>query len=164
MKQTNKTPDYLKIAETLKSDMVAHSADAALKFFVESFENQGFTDENFEAWKPSKGTILIKSGDLRDSIKVIEATEEKIVFQSDEEYSQIHNEGGTIPITKESRAFFWYMYKKSKKSKWKAMALTKKKVINIPKRQFIGESKTLMKELDQWIANEIEERNKNSKK
>ncbi len=98
MNKTNKIPNFLQIAETLKSDMVDHSADTALKFFVESFENQGFTDENFEAWKPSKGTILIKSGNLRDSIKVIEATEEKIVFQSDEEYSQIHNEGGTITI------------------------------------------------------------------
>lgn len=96
-------------------------------------------------------------------------------------YASIHNEGGTInqniPISQDMRKFAWAMFFKSagihkgKKSKgatspenlspealkWRGLALTKKSTlsrsIQIPKRQFIGESQ----ELTEIVTNEIEQ-------
>ena len=51
------------------------------------------------------------------------------------------------------------MYKKTQNEKWKWMALTKKETltIKIPKRQFIGESETLMNELDKMFIDRIKQ-------
>ena len=96
-------------------------------------------------------------------------------------YASIHNEGGTInqniPISQDMRKFAWAMFfksagiRKGKKSKgatspenlspealkWRGLALTKKSTlsrsIQIPKRQFIGESQ----ELTEIVTNEIEQ-------
>lgn len=96
-------------------------------------------------------------------------------------YASIHNEGGTIhqniPISPDMRKFAWAMFfksagiRKGKKSKgttspenlssealkWRGLALTKKSTlsrsIQIPKRQFIGESQ----ELTELVTNEIEQ-------
>ena len=96
-------------------------------------------------------------------------------------YASIHNEGGTIhqniPISQDMRKFAWAMFfksagiRKGKKSKgatspenlspealkWRGLALTKKSTlsrsIQIPKRQFIGESQ----ELTELVTNEIEQ-------
>lgn len=105
-------------------------------------------------------------------------------------YAQLHNEGGSLStnptITPQMRKFAWAMvYKlsgkrrgkggkgkkrrKTKKKeaplseeaqKWKALALTKKKRLNIkvkmPKRQFMGESKELTEKVNKEIMNAIE--------
>lgn len=96
-------------------------------------------------------------------------------------YASIHNEGGTIhqniPISPDMRKFAWAMFfksagiRKGKKSKgatssenlspealkWRGLALTKKSTlsrsIQIPKRQFIGDSQ----ELTEIVTNEIEQ-------
>ena len=96
-------------------------------------------------------------------------------------YASIHNEGGTIhqniPISPDMRKFAWAMFfksagiRKDKKSKgatspenlspealkWRGLALTKKSTlsrsIQIPKRQFIGESR----ELTEIVTTEIEQ-------
>lgn len=96
-------------------------------------------------------------------------------------YASIHNEGGTvhqnIPISQDMRKFAWAMFfksagiRKGKKSKgatspeslspealkWRGLALTKKSTlsrsIQIPKRQFIGESQ----ELTEIVTTEIEQ-------
>ena len=127
--------------------------------------------------------ILIQSGKLRDSIHATSSGMNRITFRTDSlEYAKIHNEGGFIIVTARMKRYFWYLYMKStgamgkKKdgkqrqnkanarlstmaSFYRAMAL--KKVgskIHIPKRQYMGESNTLLKQLDAWIASEIEKR------
>lgn len=89
----------------------------------------------------------------------------KVRIFTDVEYAAIHNEGGSTnpKVTPKMKKFAWAMYyketgrrKKSKKKKgtktpvkeseeagrWKALALTKKKQlnVNIPKRQFMPDS------------------------
>lgn len=69
--------------------------------FENSFKKQGFTDQSFDPWKarkrPEKGkrrAILVKSGDLRDSISVRSATFNRIVVGSyGLDYSRRHNRG-----------------------------------------------------------------------
>lgn len=159
MSKINDTPDFLKMAQTLKKDVVRYAAREGKNFFVESFHNTGFTDKNFEAWDSSAnntGKVLTQSADLRDSVDVFERSFKRIVFGSDSVYAEIHNNGGVIPITKKSRKFFWAMFKETGETKWKAMALTKKQAFKIPKRQFIGESATLLQNYDQWLKEQIE--------
>lgn len=127
--------------------------------------------------------VLIQSGRLRDSIHAVSHGVNRITFQTDPlDYAKIHNEGGYIVVTERMKRYFWYLYMKStgkmgkKKdgklrqdkanaklsavaSFYKAMAL--KKVgsrIHIPKRQYMGESSTFLKQLDAWIASEIDKR------
>lgn len=171
MSKINKTPDFLKMAETLKKDVVKHASVAGVNFFQDSFQNQGFTDQVFEAWPKRKNDfdpgrkILVNSSFLLNSIQVFNANQQRITFGSDAEHAEIHNNGGTIKITitKKARKYFWYMFMATKQPMWKAMALTKKTsiTITIPKRQFIGESKTFLSELDVWFKAEIQKRFKN---
>ena len=171
MNKINETPDFLKMAATLKTNVVRYAAVAGVNFFQDSFQNEGFTDEALEPWEKRKSDldpgrkILVQSGYLMDSIQVFDKSEQRITFGSDAEHAEIHNNGGTIriTITAKARRYFWYMFMATKNSMWKAMALTKKTsiTITIPKRQFIGESKTLLNELDVWFKAEIQKQFKN---
>lgn len=165
MSKVNQTPNFLKMAATLKKDLVRYASGTGIDFFMDSFQNQGFTDTNFEAWDKRANDfdpgrkVLIKSSYLMNSIDVFDANEQRITFGSDAEHAEIHNNGGSIQIsiTPKSRKYFWYMFKTTGVSMWKALALTKKQkiTIKIPKRQFIGESKVLMDDFQSWAKNEI---------
>jgi phage gpG-like protein len=165
MNKINKTPDFLKMAATLKKDVVRHAEVAGVNFFQDSFQNQGFTDTAFQAWPKRKNDfdpgrkILVQSSYLLNSIQVFDSNNKRITFGSDAAHAEIHNNGGTlkINITKKARKYFWFMFKATGLGMWKAMALTKKEAmtITIPKRQFIGESKTFMDQLDVWFKTEI---------
>ena len=94
------------------------------------------------------------------------------------EYSAIHNEGGTIvtnpTVTPKMRKMAWakcYSLAGVRKggklpkelpeeaAQWRALALTKKKKLhiraNMPKRQFIGESRELREKIDKMIVDTI---------
>ncbi len=149
----NETPDFNAMWQTVKRDIVDIAATEAKHFFEDSFENQGFTDTAFEAWPKTHrgGRILVDTGYLKNSIITFEQSLKRIVIGSDAEYAEIHNNGGTIPITPKARKFFWWMYRMTGDTKWKYMALHKGSHFVIPKRQFIGESQTLMDKLDKEL-------------
>lgn len=165
MSKINQTPDFLKMASTLKKDLVRYISISGVNFFQDSFQNQGFTDEVFEAWGKRKNDVdpgrkvLVKSSYLLNSIQVFDANEKRITFGSDAEYAEIHNNGGSIKIsiTPKARRYFWFMFKVTENFMWKALALTKKQTISItiPKRQFIGESASYLRQLDSWVITEI---------
>lgn len=161
------------LAEKLVSDLPGDVAGIAMRFFKESFANEGFTDNSFIAWPKRKDAethkILTRSQALQDSIEVASATKEQVHISAGKglPYGNIHNTGGIIKVrvTKKARRFFWYMYKQTEDEKWKWMALTKKEhlQISIPQRQFIGESATLLKNIDEYIIQQIIKRFKNIK-
>lgn len=162
----NKIPNFEKLGKKMIDDAVRYSSVHALTFFKDSFQKQGWTDTAFEAWQTRNndarlgGAILTQSGNLRDSLQILSRTPVRLVFGTHVPYAKIHNEGGTlsIPITEKSRKFFWFMFKSTGQVHWKWMALTKKDrmIVKMPKRQFIGHSDTLMKELHQWWIKHIE--------
>lgn len=168
MRRKSDIPEFDKIADKLKTDLVRYASRAGVNFFQDSFYDQGFTDEVWEPWVERKDDvdpgrkILIKSAALMNSIQVFTANEEMIEIGSQEAHAEIHNNGGTvrIPITERSRKYFWFMYKRTGRGMWKGLALTKKEeiTVNIPQRQFIGESATLMNRLDAWVVQEINKR------
>lgn len=105
----------------------------AKNHFVASFRNQGFTDRRLERWQRRRNNsdpgraILVKSGNLRRSIRVLSTSINEVTVGSMLPYAEIHNNGGQLRRGR------------------------------MPRRQFIGESyqlnKRLQKMLDRTIKN-----------
>jgi phage gpG-like protein len=127
--------------------------------------------------KDKPRALLIKSGNLRRSVIVFSKGNE-ITILSDMPYSEIQNQGGTInhpggtPYTfgKDGKAKFIGRKKadeleakaerKSKNSQItnsRRFRVTKPHKIEIPMRQFIGESNELNNQIEEVIAKEIEQ-------
>lgn len=178
MSQTTQIPDFLQMGEQLKRIIRVQAGVESVKFFKDSFLKGGFTDGSLDPWPDSKGPLvgkrtLYKRGILMRSIHVSSSTDKRVVITSDTDYSDIHNNGGKIPVTAAMKRYFWAQYYrhgggkakgKGKKAttdnaraEWcKKMALMPVgSTISIPKRQFMGESKTLMAQLDRMFAEEI---------
>lgn len=164
IKKTN-IPDFSKMAKEALKDAPKDVSQRARAFFMSSFIKEGFTDASFIPWVKRKDTethkILSRSLILRNSINIDQADLKRIKISAGNgiPYAAIHNNGGTIqvPVTKRMRNYFWYLHKKTGDHYWKNAALTKKShfLIRIPKRQFIGDSYTLMQNIDNWMTKNI---------
>ena len=172
--------------ENLLRDTARMAAIESVKFFKESFRNGGFTDTSLAKWADRKSPIggkriMYGTGTLMQSIHRTEETEKRVVVSSDTTYSEIHNEGGTVTVTAQMKKYWWAQYYKfagktkktasgkqantasnrklnAKAEYCKRMALMKTgSKIKIPQRQFIGESQTLMNELDRQLQTKIAE-------
>lgn len=180
--------EFSKQLRGLVKDAHAYAKVEGVNFFVQNFNRQGFLDNSLQAWpkrtlETGGGSILVKSGTLKRSIKASSKNLD-VEFYTDgiAPYASLHNNGGEIVVTAKMKRFFWAMYykysgkvgrrKSGEISRSKASismntralyfkGLAMKKVgsrIKIPKRQFIGESQTLLRNLDSWILNEIDKR------
>lgn len=115
MTHHNKVPDFLKMAKDLKTNASRYAATESVNFFKDSFVKQGFTDTSFTPWPVSKSPlagnkILFKSQVLRNSIHKVEQSNNRVVIESDLEYSEIHNNGGVITVTEAMKSHFWKLY------------------------------------------------------
>lgn len=125
-----------------------------VNFSVNSWRRQNWIDQRAQPWKKRQKVdegraILMKSGALRRSISMRHGEDYWEIYTVSQ-YAKIHNEGGKIAITEQMRRFFWAMHYKEKKrgrtdaaNYYKALALTQKAALDIPKRQFMGASKLL---------------------
>lgn len=126
------------------------------------------------------GTLLSRRKHLFSSIKYVTG-DASVKVSNEVIYAAIHNYGGEIPVTPRMRRFAWAKYyeatgqpkkpttgkKRAKKGQavkvkespeakfWKSMALTRKKKIRIPQRQFLGESVELLQAIDERFEKEI---------
>lgn len=118
----------------------------AVNFFTESFENEGFTDETFTRWQEVKRRqnpkrdrdtlkILTQGRELSRSIEYetqpgqVVITSDTVRAGSNKSYASAHNEGTNTA--------------------------GKNHNITIPKRQFIGKSQTLDKEIMDKTQNDL---------
>jgi phage gpG-like protein len=157
----------------------------AVNHFKQSFRDGGFTDNTFVAWKKRKDkskksqgrAILVKSGDLRRSIKATKKNYNNltlVISTSGVPYAQIHNEGGQI--NKGSRETILNfrdvstniatrsvkrVFAKGTNKGLKILRATSSMkatigahTVNMPKRQFIGNSH----KLNVTITNMIEKK------
>ena len=137
-----KFEEKIKAIERVKKTLPTILGNMALNHFIKSFDDSGFTDYTLNKWRPRKRqgrgkkgrvksvgsrALLVKSGRLKRSIKLKNKTFSLIKISSSLPYSEIHNEG--------------LMGKAWGKHSFK-----------MPKRQFIGDSEKLRKQ----ILNEIE--------
>ncbi len=111
----------------MKNDLPVVLGNTAVNHFVQSFRNQGFLDESASAWAPRKTAdsgraTLVKTGNLRRSIRVAYATWSKISVISDTDYSHIHNYGGIAKawgkttFRMKQRRFMGFSHELNKKS------------------------------------------------
>lgn len=150
VKHTGPTIDVItrKVQVVINSTVPNEVKRDAIRFFKDSFTNQGFTNSGFTPWTARKNerqrvmlggfkkfkksdkesrNILVKTGALRRSIfgKVFG---KRIYIQSDSTYAEIHNEGGMAGRNKSAK---------------------------IPRRKFIGESMMINKQIEAICYREI---------
>jgi len=142
-KQRKKFEQNLKRARNMAGNM-------AVRHFKESFRNEGFTDQSLEKWTEVQrripGTlayetttgaartrgILRGKGIMVNSIKVLQSSEYKVVIGvAGVPYAPYHNEGA-----------------KWTQRKLLGRVLKEPKQVEIPKRQFIGNSQTLEQNIE----------------
>lgn len=151
--------------------------------FDRNFERKAFFNDKWQrrggAYHDDK-PLLVNTGRLRRSV-TSQIVGNKLVYSSTELYAGIHNEGGTIAVTKKMKGYFWHKYyqatgvqtyrrdkkKLTKKQDeglttaaefYKAMALMKvgRKII-IPRRQFVGWHPSLEKNVREIIEENLTE-------
>lgn len=155
--------------------------NTAVLFFKDNIrQRQGFLDIQLDGWEANKTTVLqkpgkkmlIERGNLLSGIthSFNGSTIMVYVIGAAKKYAEIHNTGGTIPVTPKMAKFFWAKYfeankqigtGKSQKAKqmselanyYKNMALAKE--IVIPKRKYIGDSFELNKAIKILIEKEL---------
>lgn len=132
-------------------------AEEATKFYKQRFTVKA--DVNNSPWPqaknpPKRGSLMVRSGNLLASIRPSKVTSTRVVVSAGSSkvpYAQLHNEGGVVdvPVTKQMRRFAWAMKYKTGDDRWKGLALTKRASlrIGIPKRQFMGHSKQLDRQI-----------------
>ena len=162
----------IKKLESKKSSLPKILANSTKKFFLASWEKQGWDDNGITKWAPRKKNkkaigraVLVKSGALRRAVNASlkSATFDSIKFSVDLPYAQIHNEGGVI--NKQSRDIALrrridakgnFIKQKTNinlhviaSSKHKRVGTTFHHIgshsINMPQRKYMGDSASLRK-------------------
>ena len=150
----------------------------AVTFFKENFRRQGFLNNGtVDKWKArgkgakrNKGrALLIDSGRMRRSIKVLTASGMMVVVGATVPYAEAHNEGGEFQGTVRVPAFTrkggrvrghkrgGVRVRAHKREAAKVDAHTKEISVKIPQRQFIGHSSDLMNEIEQAYMRNLEQ-------
>jgi phage gpG-like protein len=154
MDNENKIPNFSLMKENLIKNLRKYAGGQAVKFFKESFVNQGFTNKAFTPWQKTSNPLagkrtLYKQGVLMQSVRKVREDGEHIVIESDTPYSQIHNEGGEITVTKAMKAHFWKLYYefagKVKVTKKEEISQSKKKNSKTKKKFQLSQSKANLK-------------------
>lgn len=125
----------------------------AVKWFKGNFKAQGFRmDRATVKWKArSSGakrnrgrSILVDTGRLRRSIRIVRKGPHWAVVGTDVPYAAAHNSG----LRKTGTAQVNNYFRRSRKGKLHQVKPHKRKLnINIPKRQFLGNSEGLNREI-----------------
>lgn len=145
-----------KLSKEMKLDLMLKIESAALRFVDDNFRAQGWEGQ---AWKPSKGTILVKTGALRRGFQS-QVTTGQVRITNSLPYAQPNNEGfeGTVTVPEHNRVIYVKNGRKKKKT-GSAKVKGYKKKMTLPKRQFAPyeghESPTLNNTVKTLIQTEI---------
>lgn len=162
----------LKKFKQLKKELPPIVGEVSVSFFQDNFRRQGFLNQTIEKWKPRKnkrrGAILVKSGRLRKDIHRGYTSWNRTVIKTSVPYAKIHNEGfsGIVRVKSHQRTnkkmvgTGVYLIR-TKKEKRKKQVTVKNiegysKMVNIPKRQFMGRSRLLDVKVKNVISKEMD--------
>ncbi len=126
--------------------MASDFGTIAVNFSKERFVKKDWHDQVHERWTPRKrkarGSLMVKSGRLKRSIKKIASGEAYVIIGTDVPYAKAHNEGGTIKKAVYVKA---HTRKRNGRSGKPAKVTSHTRNINmkLPKRQFMGKSRAL---------------------
>ncbi|WP_115171326.1 phage virion morphogenesis protein [Sphingobacterium spiritivorum] len=135
---------------------------------LDNFRKQSFDGQ---PWKARKGktnrgngrqNILVQSGALRRSIRVIRTTANSVTVGSDLPYADVHNNGGEIRRKARSETFVRNRYTRGKRKGKFARGTTagqgysfKAYRYRMPKRQFLGRSAALDTAINRTVKRHI---------
>lgn len=151
----------------------------AVNFFLDSFQRQGWLGNSVEPWRQRRGNskrnkgraVLVQSGRLRRSIRITGISGGVVTIGTDVPYAKAHNEGfkGVVNVKEHTRNRFGKekigsgKFTKNGKERMKTVqritgsgavkAHTRK--VNLPRRQFMGESPYLTKILQRRLTAEL---------
>ncbi len=149
------------------------AAVIAVRFFKERFREQAWLDSTKDKWQARKRQergkrnnrgILMDTGRLKRSIRKGPVNHERAIIYAGGtgiKYARIHNEGGRVSgsfTVKQHNRKQFERNRKGRKETVKAhkvKAHTRKVNFTMPKRQFIGASRTLDKRLQLKLTAEI---------
>lgn len=158
----NELNNYLQtLPEAIMNEAAEVVAETATEYFKDSFKKKAF-DGN--PWKPAKihkgkGSLLIDSGALLNSIRPVVISPELVTISAGNEkveYAQAHNEGfaGDAAVPAHVR--------QTRSGKVQVKAHTRR--VNIPKREFMADSKELNgmihKRLEGYVRSLLKQKNK----
>lgn len=145
------------------------AAIEAVNFSKERFVRKNWVDKTVTAWKPRKpspewhseeqkkaaarGSLMVKSGRLKRSIRKIKVTRNSVTIGTDVPYAEPHNEGAVINQSINIRAH----KRKRKGREYSVKAHRRKRKITLPERRFIGESAILLRRVVRLVQREINE-------
>ena len=164
--------------ERVLSELPAMVGAKVVQFSNQAFRNQGFTDESLETWTPRKSetaksegrAILVQTGRLRRSIRVITSTLDSVTIGTDVPYAQIHNQGGSTTHYAHGRILNFDMagenggrwrfgkagtIKQQRGIKAIRRATFKEHTTKIPQRKFLGNSHQQTEEIKFLIEKQI---------
>lgn len=102
--EARKLAIHLRKFEAEINQLLTTMGNEAVNHFVKSFPNQGFEDETVNKWRPRKRiarkergkadrAILIQSGRLWRSIRIVRRSKYSITVGTDVIYARRHNDG-----------------------------------------------------------------------
>lgn len=160
-----KLKERLNNLQRMNKDLPVIIGNMALNHFTKSFVDGGFTDSHLVRW-PKRNridagrAILVKSGALKGAMKLSRATFNSIVISNRTKYAAVHNYG--LEVKKPARSGTVYFGENDRtgrhqftnsRNKSKLLNHTGRKVqigahsFTMKKRQFIGDSKVLNKNI-----------------
>jgi len=95
---------------------------------------------------------MVNSGRLKRSIRKLKITKNNVTIGTDVPYAQIHNEGGQISKVANIKAHS----RKRNAREHRVKTHTRNVNINIPKRQFLGNSQAMTKKIENMITIKIQ--------
>ncbi len=167
-----KLDEVQKKFQASKRGLIQKVANESESFFRKGFIAGGFTDSSFERWQPRKNKkstkpVLTGTGRLRRSIRLQITSSSTAKLYTDIPYAAIHNEGGDIHRNATSRVISFSnagggsRFAKTKTKKQRAAvthqsrSTTSGYTIEMPKRKFMGKSRTLDQRINKLISKEI---------
>ncbi|MDV2458035.1 hypothetical protein CMU99_06785 [Elizabethkingia anophelis] len=136
--------------------MVGQAGVIAVNFSKERFVQKNWLDENPQSWqarkRESRGSLLVVSGRLKRSIRKVEQGSFYVKIGTDVPYAQIHNEGGNINKTVTVRSHT----RTRRNGRQNVQSHSRRMNLTMPKRQFLGNSKTLGVRIETHLSRMID--------
>lgn len=151
----------LKKLSRVHQTFVPKAAIIAVNFSKERFVQKNWVGRTRERWpdreRKDRGTLMVKSGRLKRSIRKIRIGSTFFIIGTDVPYAQAHNDGLTINKTVTVRQHQRTVRRGRTARRVEVSMHTRKMVRTFKKRQFIGESDVLMRRIERTLENDIKE-------
>lgn len=127
----------------------------------EHFDEEGVNGTDWQQRIPltprGDRKLLSDTGTLEDSVRYEVEGRNRVVVGVDSDlvpYAEIHQEGGEIPVTKKSRAYFWAQYLKTGNDFFKRLALAKGP-FKIPARPYMVATTRMIRRIESALIRHL---------